>query len=221
MSTEKTLHPAAVAAATWWAEQVTGSPLFRATEPGEPDAGPAELASMMATILAASHEPVAGAGERFAVLLAARIDAKIRSQLSVGPDVWISLSVDYGPDLALAEPADEAGISLSRFPWKTHQWIRTDHVTASLGYAAPTRLIWAAEDWQRPPCAAHRFLEGDDQPWTDDICELPQYHEGPCDYTGTATQTCEGCSRTYAGHYNNGKADGYSHSWKPAAAVTA
>ncbi len=46
-----------------------------------------------------------------------------------------SLHVDYGPDKALGDAAEAAGLKC-QFPWKTNMWIGDGCVSVSAGYAA-------------------------------------------------------------------------------------
>lgn len=170
------MHPAAVAAAKWWAEQV-GCPTFRMTDSKDNtrDRQTGDIAGMMAHLLASKAPVTSDQGERFADALARRIDKALTGNGRV------SLDVDYGPCLALAEVAEEAGVSASRFPWKTHMTVLPDRVTASLGYK--WRLVWASDEWMaaRPACGWQKWDEENHsqdyggEPW---MCSLPQYHEG-------------------------------------------
>lgn len=46
-----------------------------------------------------------------------------------------SLHVDYGPDKAIGDAAEAAGLQC-QFPWKTNMWIGDGCVSVSAGYAA-------------------------------------------------------------------------------------
>lgn len=50
---------------------------------------------------------------------------------------FTSLSVDYGPDVALHEAAKKAGLEME-FPWKTSMWLNENSLSVSNGYAAPS-----------------------------------------------------------------------------------
>lgn len=47
-----------------------------------------------------------------------------------------SLHVDYHPDVALAEAAKRAGLTME-FPWKTDMWLDETFLSVSYGYGAP------------------------------------------------------------------------------------
>jgi hypothetical protein len=207
MSTQDTAaKTAARAAAEWWATQV-GAPVFRNT--GETDSPEdrrnGDLVGMMQTLLASRHPVTDEAGTKFADELERRIDSML-ARID-----WVSLSVDYGPDFELAEPAQAAGISLSRFPWKTHMSVTKDYVTAALGYQAPARLVRQHPDWERPPCGSVRYtVEGYAHP-DNTTCSLPKYHDGEHGEWKPNPARCEKCGGTYVDHF--GSADRKDHSW--------
>lgn len=208
---EETFATAAEAAAAWWAQQL-GAPVFRMVD----DQADAEsnrtafFAESMQSLLASRHPVSSGQGEKFVAALAPKIEEML------GRANWVSLSVDYGPDLELAEAAEVAGISTSRFPWKTHMSITRDYVTASLGYRAPSRLIWQAPDWVRPACGNHHFT-GDFEP-LDEICPLPRFHDGDCGQWVADPEWCAVCGGSYSGHYGTTRGE-WTHSYKPEAVV--
>ncbi len=144
------------AAAAWWAEQI-GAPTFRATAEGigpeHPDYQFGETTSFLAGFLASKHPVTEEQGRRFAEALAAKVDDRLKRAS------WVSLGVDYGPDLDLAEAAEAASVDLSRFPYKTHMGVTADYVTAALGYGAKSRLIWSRPGWERPACMQHHYTE--------------------------------------------------------------
>lgn len=179
MTTETStdLNPVAVAAANWWAQQI-GCPQFKAVTGDEPRAerDPLELAGVMAAMLAHSHPVTEDAGQKFAALLAKHISDSLTRQQAAGRVYGVTLSVDYGPDRTLGDIAEAAGVSTSRFPWKTTMWVQPDYVTASLGYGANARLVWSAPDWERPACGQHRY-SADYETAYDETCGLPKYHD--------------------------------------------
>ena len=205
---------AAEAAAAWWAEQV-GAPVYRMVDDQSPreDHETAGMVGALQTLISDRYPVSREAGEKFTRLLAKRIDKTLKRC------DWVSLGVDYGPELDLAEPAEAAGIHRSRFPWKTHMHIRRDYVTASLGYRARDVLVWQSPEWNRPGCGNHRYTE--DYQATDDLCTKPRFHHEDCGDWRQDTDRCEGCGLTYAGHYGqDGKRQrreaGDFHSYKPA-----
>lgn len=161
----------AEAAAQWWAKAVA-APDFNNGDP---------IASALGTMLAArSAEPTQTASQRFVEVLAGRLEQRL-TQSS-----YVSVNVDYGPDLLLADAATEAGIDgHNRFPWKTHMWVYRDRVVVSAGYRARHELVWASPEWlaNRPVCGEQYWNPGRAEeatyhgdPW---CCSLPQYHEEP------------------------------------------
>ena len=156
--------PAALAAAQWWAEQVTGSPRRNDGSDG--------LAAALSLLVADATPVKEDATTKFVNALAPVIQA------AIDRGYGSTLSVDYGPDQTLAEAAKVAGISTSRFPWKTTQWARAEYVTVSAGYRSATRLVWASDEWltNRPPCTSQKWGEiaHHGEPFA---CSLPLYHD--------------------------------------------
>lgn len=68
--------------------------------------------------------------------LTERLGAKYDKHFTRGSDCFI-IGCDYGPDIALYESAEEAGISTMNFPFKTWMRIYKDYVEVSAGYGAP------------------------------------------------------------------------------------
>ena len=162
---------AARAAADWWADAV-GAPTF---DNGDRSAG-SGLVAVMAHMVAAQSPVDTTSATRFRDLL----EQRIQTGLDRG-GYGVTLGVDYGPDRDLGDAAQAAGVSSSRFPWKTNMWVHTDHVTVSAGYGAGQRLIWSAPDWQRPTCGTPEYdANGVRQPRD---CGLPKYHDSDHDFT--------------------------------------
>lgn len=156
------------ACAEWWADKIFGGVA------GNNGDG---LSSTMAIVAGAQGSEAKGDRERFVDILAERINQILERMSSHDSDyeALMSLGVDYGPDPILFESAQNAGLSAVTFPWKTYTYVRPSHVTASLGYGAPTTLIWNAEDWVRPSCGCGKYSDaGDREPWK---CSLELYHE--------------------------------------------
>lgn len=185
---------AARAAAEWWAKQV-GAPVHRLVEASQRDFSSdfAELA-----LLAVAHRnPVPdGAGPAFADAL-----EKLYDDLLVRRAGRVSLGVDYGPDMELAEVAQAHGVHASRFPIKTNVWAHPDHVTASLGYRGQIRLVWAHPDWERPTCHSLEYDERA-QRFGAARCTLPIYHDGGHGNWEPDPRRCKGCGLAEGGHYD-------------------
>lgn len=188
------------AAAMWWAEQL-GAPIHKATTmtADDPDREFGEFGFMAMQAIVAKHPMTDGQGDRFVEALAPVIDGMLSRT------DWVSLGVDYGPDLELANAAKAAGINLARFPWKTHMSVTPMYVVASLGYRAPDRIIWQHADWDRPTCGSMRYEErGDDYHWLDEVCGKPRFHED--DEHGDwqpDTSFCTLCGKTQGAHWND------------------
>ena len=63
----------------------------------------------------------------------------------------VYLSVDYGPDSALAAAADVSGIGYAAFPVKTSMWVYEGNVKVACGYGAEAKEIYNAEPAQPQP----------------------------------------------------------------------
>lgn len=194
-----TAPTAARAAALWWAEQV-GAPVFdnlgaTRSQYGRQERDANEMAGLMASLIASDNPVSEEAGAAFADELERRITAEMPER-----SPFVSLGVDYGPDLILAEPAAAAGVALSRFPWKTHMHVRPDHVIAARGYGYPYRLVWTAPGWRRPLCENQRY---EDQEPRDEVCPKPKYHEEPCGDWQPDQKRCGLCGGTYSDHYGS------------------
>ncbi len=209
MSVESTAPiTAELAAAEWWAERL-GAPVFRSVDDRSgSDRIIGEISGMFMQVKASGSPMPAGSGEKFVAALAPKI-SEMLGQLS-----WVSLGVDYGPDLALAEAAEAAGISLSRFPWKTHMSVTRNYVTASLGYRAPDRLIWTSPGWERPACGTQRYDEADGWQPRDEVCSLVRFHDGDHGQWVADVKRCVDCGGTYTDHFGPNRVAG-THSWKP------
>lgn len=131
---------AAAAAAGWWASKVA-APKFDNLGPTRGrDARETEVntfASIMAMKIADANAPSEEQIDSFKRALTNLVFAGQPA----------GLHVDYHPDVLLSRAASEAGISDSRFPWKSHTWFTADgRVEASYGYGAPTATIFTPEE---------------------------------------------------------------------------
>lgn len=173
---------AARAAALWWAEQI----------------------GAMASVIADKHPVDAASALRFADALERRIqEALDRSTYGV------SLHVDYGPWMILADAADEAEIHASRFPWKTHMWVWPDHVVATFGYG--WQLVWSTPGWQRPTCNENRYdVDGPH----DEVCTRPRYHDGEHGKWRPDPARCAHCGGGYRDHFGPDSGP-RTHLWTP------
>jgi hypothetical protein len=166
-------RPAAVAAATWWADKL-GLALTNGTDDGM---------SAALQMYAQSLRPLPTGDEatKFVEVLAAAIEANLASLADVKLPM-VTLGVDYGPDAILGDAARAAGVRAG-FPMKTCMWVTSEVVTASLGYGASERLVWASEEWlsTRPACGSQEWRTSDqfveDYHGEPFVCSLPLYHE--------------------------------------------
>lgn len=190
------MNPAAKAAATWWANKVC-SPTF--------DNGDLGIASMLALMNASlTPTPSNDQVQKMIAALAPKIDERFSRT------DYQTLGVDYGPDHILAEAAREAGISLSKFPWKTTMWAEQNVVTVAVGYHGRTTLVWASEEWlaNRPLCENQKYdldkARKDENYHGDPLqCGLPKFHAEECDYNLPLALCVEcGC---YEGHLYHDK----------------
>jgi hypothetical protein len=199
--------PAAIAAATWWASQL-GVIRTNGTDDGM---------SAMFQILAQAQRPTdsADVGERFAGILAAKVQSELDRLTKIRPDFDVTLDVDYGPDRILGDAADQAGVR-GGFPMKTTMWVRTDYVTVSAGYQAESVLVWASDEWlaARPTCNSQKWDEG--RPYSDDYhgepwaCSLPIYHEERRHQYDRPLAMCVDCGRTERSGYHDEDRDGWT-----------
>lgn len=123
------------AACAWWAKAIE-CPKFDNGDKSEAGG----MTTVLATMLAARHEAAPENVERFKAALATRLAPNEKG--------WqpFCLSVDYGPCRELADAADAAGISYSRFPYKTVMWAGDDgSLTVRHGYGAPIQTVLAPE----------------------------------------------------------------------------
>ena len=197
------------AAAAWWAAQL-GSPIHRQVRDGERTAS-TDFAAMGMALISAGNAPLtAEQANRFTELLTATIAKQLAKRIgwyerdpeSDPAHASISLGVDYGPDLELAEAAEGAGITGSmRFPIKTNMWVRQKYVTAARGYGARATLVWGAPGWERPVCGDHRYNRAT-QDYLDEVCPLPRWHEGQCDDWKPDPERCGSCGKPYSVHYS-------------------
>jgi hypothetical protein len=199
MAETETMTPGR-AAAMWWAERI-GAPVHKATTmtADDPDRAHGEFVFMAMQIVAGRHPLSDGQGDTFVAALAPVID-----QMLTRVD-WVSLGVDYGPDLELANAAKVAGIHPSRFPFKTHMSVTPMYVTAALGYGAQARLIWQHDDWIRPSCGSLRYEERGrgDYLWLEEVCGMPRFHDAEHGDWKPDTASCATCGKTQAVHWNS------------------
>ena len=156
------------ALAQWWAEQL-GAPKF--------DAGDDTINVLLTVTRGTSPAPMAAELAAFVERLTAYIDERVEKS----PVYGVTLSTDYGPEGALYDAAEAAGIGASRFPVKTMTHAYPDYVTTSLGYGANSVLLWSREGWERPTCHTRHYEDDRTQPYGYRIlpekCGLPRWHE--------------------------------------------
>lgn len=205
------------AAAEWWGQRIT-SPTFQMIRPEERATDPMSAMTEWMMGMRASNHPVASdAVGRFVDLLEKRIETEAEQQARWrdSDPWWVSLSVDYGPCSELAECAQEAGVSSSRFPIKTHMAVTADYVTAALGYGARDTLVWSAPGWVRPSCGAQRYDSDYVNP-LDEVCGLLRFHGTECGDWSPDPERCASCGGTYSEHYSRAAwdRDGRCNDWR-------
>lgn len=137
--TDTTIQQAAAATAEWWAGHVFGGTA------GSSGDGMADALGLLAGVQGRAAEP--SKRERFVAALTEHVARALDRDAD---RFGVTLSVDYGPEGALARIASE--LRLGGFPWKTDSYTYPDHIVGSVGYGAGTQLIWHAEGWEHPVC---------------------------------------------------------------------
>jgi hypothetical protein len=157
------------ALAQWWAEQLGAQP-FSSSGDGTVDM---LLTMALRRLIALTQEQTT----KFVEHLTAHID----QGLAKYPDYGVMLSTGYGPEGALVDAAEHAGIPFSRFPIKTLTRACPDFVTTSLGYGASSVLLWSREGWERGVCNTQNYVTDRAQPYgyrkLPEKCGLPRFHE--------------------------------------------
>lgn len=141
----------AIAGAKWWGDQLRAGI--------QTSAGDAQIDVMMSWARSMSGDRHACSEEmiaKFESVLARRIEAEIIRRAADDLDgkpswVWyVTLSVDYGPDMDLGEAARASGISDSNpslvFPIKTNMWIDRGRIKVSAGYRAQEQTVWVSDE---------------------------------------------------------------------------
>ena len=121
-------------AAKWWADKIRNVGLGNFNNGNTGSSG--GIAMAMASMIALKKQSSSEAIDLFEEKLAETIKESVEK---CGP---MTLSVDYDPDCVLSSHAEEAGVSLNAFPWKTMMWISEDKVSVSCGYGAPSKVIF-------------------------------------------------------------------------------
>ena len=122
-------------AAEWWANKLRNVSLSNF------DNGDDSFFNRMAMILAASLAVEAKTPDEAIDLFQKKLADTVKKFVE-SHDVRMILSVDYGPDHILSKVAEETGVGMERFPWKTTMWISQDKVSVSAGYAAPVETLF-------------------------------------------------------------------------------
>lgn len=118
-------------AAEWWANKVC-RPKF---DNGD-DSEVGFLGSLMA------HSIVKPVTEEMRKDFVCLLSKQISKKLNEKDYRYIQIGTDYHPDKILRESAENAGISLDNFPWKTHMFIDENHISVSDGYRSPQEIIY-------------------------------------------------------------------------------
>ncbi|WDO09932.1 BTG family protein [Streptomyces murinus] len=142
-----TPRPEAVAAATWWAKQLS-EPVRHDLGRGATDAS--ELTNTASALVRRQHSQ--DEIDAFREALADEIEEHV-AECGWRPDepdfgsALRALAVDYGPDPVLADAAERAGFKLTMFdlPLKTVMWVNPGVVKVAEGHGAPITVVWGAE----------------------------------------------------------------------------
>jgi hypothetical protein len=124
------------AAVDWWMAALRKPKFDTGTTRGKDPSTP--QTEMMATLINAENKPIEDSITKFGHFLSEYLHS-----LKIG-DWFNGLFVDYGPDNALFEAAEKAGIDAgnqSTFPWKTKMWFSNGGVQVACGYAAEQQEI--------------------------------------------------------------------------------
>lgn len=138
-------RPEAVAAATWWAEQLAQPTAHRT------GAGPESQGFVQAVSDLVGHEFTHEQIEAFRIALAEEIERHVAGD-GWRPDepnfgsYMRSIMVDYGPDPVLADAAERAGFKLRTLdlPMKTVMWVNPGKVSVAAGHGTEPVVIWKA-----------------------------------------------------------------------------
>jgi hypothetical protein len=154
------MRDASLATANWWADLVFGDMMGTAGD-GDLD--------LLLTLSRPAPAKQSKRGE-FVQELAAHVD----SELDQGYRSGVSLSTDYSPEGFLQRLRIQ--LQVHTWPMKTRSYTYPDHLTGSVGYAAPVELVWHTEDFERPICGLGQWDETkrlSRLPWK---CSKPMWH---------------------------------------------
>lgn len=155
------------------------------------------LASMLA-----DQNPVEAADiKRFRDVMIERLVHRYEENPSVleRETTWgFHMEVDYHPDQFLASVAEQAGVSISRFPYKTRTKMTEHYVTVGLGYGAEQRAWWKEEGYYIGKCASQKYAtsqpNGGKLLYLPYKCGLERYHHGEHAFTDILP-LCKHCNR--------------------------
>lgn len=115
-----------IVAAKWWANKIRNVSLANFDNGDTSESG---LSCMIfATNIAVNNSPSEKNIDLFEDMLSKVIKERVEENGS------LTLSVDYNPDATLGIVAQESGIGLKCFPWKTVMKIKENEVRVKAGY---------------------------------------------------------------------------------------
>lgn len=121
-------------AVEWWADRLRG---LAKQDNGDPMTG-----ALMTLLSGRMKQPTDEQIETFKKALTEAMQPRLEKPY------LRSIYNDYGPDPALREAAEKAGIKADcpPFPIKTCVWIHPGRVSVRYGYGAPEQVLWEAQN---------------------------------------------------------------------------
>ena len=120
-------------AAKWWADHLRSGAKLDHGDPSPTGNAVRAMATLLQEQERAAQEP--SKIDEFEAALALILEAETNR--------WVDVSVDYHPDWALQQAADEVGLDLgmTTLPWKTCMWIGGDEIKVAVGYGAKPEAL--------------------------------------------------------------------------------
>lgn len=122
-------------AARWWIEALK-NPTFDNLGPTRGMDAKETFTNTMASVMAGMASDMNAPSEQSLARFAENLKLAIRKHEEDYKSPPYVLATDYGPDMMLGTAAVNAGIGISRFPWKTVMWFGNGGVQVACGYAA-------------------------------------------------------------------------------------
>ena len=126
--TDEQIERVSEVASNWWAD-VIQHPKFD----GGSDSAEMVMAQIMANNLTRPLAPIEV--DLFKDVLKQLIKTGVEHMAHV------SINCDYAPCDILSYAAEQSGIPLQNFPWKTHMWITDGRISVQYGYTDSVHLL--------------------------------------------------------------------------------